>query len=177
MYIDKDNNVVNALNSYVWKLLQVNLGWTKTDFQGSNPIIPAAQMPEFNDNGHDYIVYSSTANPSGPLWAIKSETVAYTIYSNSTTSADAVVNMLHSALERMDESAADINNWIDQERAHNGETSQNLTRAVSFMSVWATVAEKAGNPSDEQGGQVASTILLNVLYTEHNNVVTRFQYP
>lgn len=172
-YTDRGTNAVYAMNSYTLKLLKVNLDWNPADYKNGTPIIPAAQQPEFNDIGRTFIVYSSAVNAAMDLWAQKSETLAYTIYSPSTTSADAVVNLLTDVFERQDEAAADVNEWLDLERAGG------KTRDISFHSIKANLGEKS-NPPDQEGGYYSAVVMLNLLYSTRENVpmLTRgFTYP
>lgn len=179
MYQDRHSNAIYALNSYVWKLLEVNLGWNISDYKQGRPILPAAQQPEFTNVGKTFLVYNSAINPS--IYPLRSETMAYTIYSPSTTAADAVVNLLTDAFEREDEAATDVNDWLDIER--NGvlasdQEDPNLRR-VSFQSVRSTMGEKS-NPPDQEGGWYSAVVMIDLMYNDHGDtgIQTRgFTYP
>lgn len=162
-------NAVYRLNSYVFKVLEANLGWDKADYDGATPIIPSAQQPEFLALGKPFIVYSSATDPVGHLYALKSESVAYTIYGQFPDDVDKIANLLGKAFEGQDDSAYHINQHLDDEGANKG---------VSFASAVATMVEKADS-ADEEGGLVAATVMLKIMYVEHNDDVqlSGFTYP
>lgn len=171
-------SAIYALNSYTFKLLEANLDWNVSDYANRRPIIPAAQQPEFKDVGHDFIVYTSAINPAVELWPIQSETVAYTIYSKSTTSADRVVDLLVKAFQRQDESAADVNEWLSRERAGGGSNK----RLVGFTSIQSTLGEKS-NPADQEDGLYNAVVMISLNYVTLDDpevpplILNGFTYP
>ena len=80
MYRDVDKNASYALRSYVWKLLEANLGWTEADYKSSVPIIPSAQQPEFMEIGRAFLVYGSAIQPASHLYAHRTESVSFNVY-------------------------------------------------------------------------------------------------
>lgn len=169
-----DANPVYALNAYVWKLLETNLGWTKKSYNGIVPIVPASQQPELLQTGQTFLVYGSAKTSAGHLYSLKGETVSYTVYGTSVAQINRVINLLTDVFDRQDEAAADINYWLE-----NGRKKED----VSFASVKSGASQKA-DPADEEGGFLAGFVLLDVLYTkpEQNEdgtpkVVTRFSTP
>lgn len=169
----KNNNATSALNSYVWKLLESNLGWTKSNYKGIVPIVPLAQQPELLQIGRAFLVYGSNSQQATHLYALKGESVAYTIYATTVVEANKIAQLLTDAFERQDVAAADVNDWLYTEQQATGNN-----RGVSFGSIRTTLAQKA-EPADEEGGFVASFVLLDVRYTAPNPtiVTTDFTYP
>ena len=160
-----DFNAVYALNSYVWKLLEANLGWTRDDYQGRTPIIPTAQQPELMQSGKAFLVYGSAIHQPTHLYALRNEAVSYTIYAPSSTDANKIANLLNAAFERQDEAADDVNHWLGVE---------NKSRGVSFGTIRAVMVEKA-EPADEEGGYVAALVMLDTKYTsDESNIITTF---
>lgn len=160
MYTDRDKNATYALNSYVWKLVEANLGWEKSDYKGAAPIIPSQQQPEFMEIGKPFIVYGSAIQPAGHLYALRTESVSYNVYGTGHTEVNAVINLLAETFDRQDEAAADVNEWLAIEGPHRPAGK----RAVSFGSIRTVMSERA-EPSDEEGGFVAGFIMLEVKYT------------
>lgn len=161
----KANNAVYALNSYVWKLLQANLGWTTS---GQPPIKPTQQQPEMMQAGTAFLVYGSSNQNPGHNYALRKESVVYTIYAPSSTEANNVVNLLVEAFERQDEAAADVNQHLHLEGKNRG---------VSFGSVEATGSIHA-EPADEEGGFVEGLVMLEIIYTVQSTAqTTGFTYP
>lgn len=154
-----DNNAVYALNSYLWKLLEANMGWKKADYKNAVPIIPAGQQPEFQDIGKTFLVYGSAINKPGHLFAIRTESVTYAIIGVSSTEVNKVINLMATAFERQDEAAADVNSWLEVEENHT-----NKSRGISFKSVNIIMTERA-EPAESEGGFVTGTIMLNTSYT------------
>lgn len=144
----KGKSAVYALNKYTWALLKENLGWT--EFQGVPRIIPIAQQPELMQDGKTFIVYGSAFQPPNHLYALNTESIAYTIYGTSATEVDNVANMLYEVFKRQDEAAADVNAF-----ANSG---------VSFGSVRCVMTANA-EPADQEGGFVSALVMLEVKYT------------
>lgn len=172
-YDDKLTNGMYAINSYTWKLLQANMGWTSSNYKGARPIIPSAQQPEFMEIGKSFIVYTSMITPAPDLWMVTSETLAYTIYSKSTTEADHIANILYDTFKRQDEAARDVNEWIDTERAGS------KLREVSFTNIRATMTDKS-NAKDEESGYYNALFMAIIQYHNMNGQVPQtngFTYP
>lgn len=163
VYLDK--NATYALNSYVWKLLEANLGWEKSSYKGATPIIPTAQQPELMETGNTFLVYGSAVHPAEHLYALRRESVSYVIYGPSSTEVNKVINLLVDTFERQDEAAADVNDWLDAEAEGRG-----YARNISFGTIREVLTERA-EPADEEGGYVAGTIMLELKYTVNNQTV------
>lgn len=162
----KMNNAAYALNSYIWKLLEANLEWNKESYNGLVPIVPLAQQPELMQSGKPFLVYGSTDHPAGHLYALKSIGVAYTIYATTVNEANTIATLLVDTFERQDEAADDVNAWLNTEAAGRGSS-----RGISFGTIKTNMAQKA-EPADEEGGYVASFVLLEARYTAPNNTLT-----
>lgn len=171
-YRDRDTNMMYALNTYVWKVLEANLGYSKTDYRDTVPIIPRQQVPEYLEIAKPFIVYGSAQHPSTDFWGVKRESVAYNVYSTSTTTSDGIINLLTNVLERQDEAAADINQHLDDLVSRSGDTA----RKITFGSVRVTVTNDS-SPSDEEGGFYSSLLMLDVIYTIYPVIkTTGFSY-
>lgn len=160
-YNDRPTNAVYALNSYVWKLLEANLGWKKSDYHTGTPIIPVAQQPELMDTGKAFLVYGSAMHPAQHLYALRSGAVSYNVHAVTSTEANAVLSLLAETFERQDEAAADVNEWLAVEGLPGNRPTGK--RQVSFTTVKATMSEQA-EPADEEGGYVSGFIMLEIGY-------------
>jgi hypothetical protein len=166
----KESNAAYALRSYVWKLLRVNLGWDQNDY-GLVPIITLAQQPEVMQSGKPFLVYGSAFYSPNHLYALRGESISFNIFSTDVDEANTIANLLMDTFERQDESASDVNDWIDLER-ENGKD-----RNVSFATINAVLVEKAV-PSDDEGGFVSALVMLDTKYTSERTPVTQFiDYP
>ncbi len=166
-YNDRDYNAVYALNSYLFKVLEANLGWTKVD--NGLPFYPTQQQPEAMQAGNTFIVYGSSNQFRPHYNGTRTESISYTVYSKSSTDANAVINLLVDCFERQDEAVADVNNHTDADPRN---------RKVSFGAINPKMTEHA-EPADEEGGYVSSFILLEAIYTVSNDtaVFSGFTYP
>lgn len=154
----EDNNAVYALNSYLWKLLEANLGWTKATYQGATPIIPLAQQPEFMALGKPFIIYGSSVHPTKHLYAVRKESVSYVIYSQSTTEINRIINLLVETFERQDEAAADVNEWLDADGAVNEPWG------VSFKSISTTLSDPP-REAEQEGGWNGGNVMLELQFS------------
>lgn len=167
----EDKNAAYALNSYLWKLLEANLGWTKVN--GLTPIIPVAQQPELMQSGEPFIVYGSAIHQPQHLYVMRKEAVSYMIYATTVGKINETVDLLVEAFERQDEAAIDVNEWLDTEAAGRGEH-----RGVYFSTIRVTMAEKAEDAAEEEGGYVVGLVMLETRYTKDSGGIqtTGFTY-
>lgn len=163
----KEKNAVYALNSYMWKLVEANLGWTR--WNGVPPIIPVQQQPEIMQSGKSFMVYGSAFHPPGHLYQHKKQAASYMIYATTATEVNRIVELLFETFQRQDVAAHEVNDWLVTE----GESREGGHRGVYFTSVKSTMAEKAEDPSEEEGGYFAGMVLVEMQYTtDPSNIVT-----
>lgn len=162
----RDNAGAYALNSYTWKLLEANLGWTKVLVEGKGeivPIVPIAQQPELMATGKPFIVYGSARHPADHLYQLVHESISYTIYAAgkiAATDVNKICNLLAETYARQDVAAADVNEWLAEEEAGRG-----ISRDLGFSSI-RTIVAKGADPADEEGGYVAGLVMVEAKYVE-----------
>lgn len=161
----KGKSALYALNSYVWKLVEANLGWARVS--GVPPIVPVQQQPELMQTGKAFIVYGSAYHPPSHLYQHKKEAVSYMIYATSATEVNNIIDLLFDTFERQDVAARDVNDWLVEEAKPGNRTGGH--RGVYFTSVKSTMAEKAEDPSEEEGGYFAGMVLIEMQYTQDTN--------
>jgi hypothetical protein len=178
MTYDNENNqnAVYALNSYIWKLLEANLGWDKADYTNRTPIIPVSQQPEFLQTARPFLVYGSALHPAEHLYSLKKEAVSYMIYSKSATEVNRIVDLLNETFARQDDAAEDVNNWLAVEGTPGNRAT---ARRVHFGTIRAIMAEKAEDAPESEGGYAAGLVLVEAKYTvDDSNIITSgFTYP
>lgn len=155
----KGKQAVYAINSYVWKLLEANLGWER--WKGIPPIIPVQQQPEIMQSGKAFMVYGSAIHPPTHLYQHKKSAVSYMIYAPSSTEVNNIVQLLSDVFERQDWAAHDVNDWLSTE----AESRESGHRGVYFTTISSTMAEKAEDPADQEGGYSAGMVMLEMKYT------------
>ena len=107
-----DLAATHGLRKYIWQLLQTELGWNASNYGGLTPLVTPEQQPELNAFNAPYIVYSFGKSPNGSLWQIEREIAVFTIFSASAAEINQVVNLLTTKLNKMDESARDVNDYL-----------------------------------------------------------------
>lgn len=171
-YADKNQgNATYALNSYTWKLLEANLGWNKSDYDNGVAIIPSAQQPELMTTGNPFLTYGSMIRPTSHLYVLREESIAYNIYSKSSTEVNRVVNLISDAYIRQDDSARDVNEWLSTESGvYHPEMNppryvgaRGYAREVSFTSIRTMMSERA-EPTDIEGGYVSGFVLIEMQF-------------
>lgn len=75
------------------------------------PIIPAQQVPEFNNllPGKTYLIYDLIQSGVGVAWWMSQETITFTIVSRDSTEILAISNLITDVFRRYDKTAKDIN--------------------------------------------------------------------
>lgn len=179
-------NAVYALNSYIFKALQVNLNWTSITYTNQfgetvkgRPIIPSQQQPEIIDTGKPFLVYGSTIQPASGTPGLVNEYVVYTVWSTSATDANDIANFLHDLFEDRDNAPDAVNSWLDAEGGYDFNTGTNSRRDryVSFTAIRSGLIEKA-EPADQEDGWVAASVTIDIQYQKKGHApVTRFVYP
>lgn len=169
-YTDRNSNVVYALNSYVRKLLSVNLGIDSDDYGDLDPVIPSSQQPELLATAKPFIVYGSGTHPASHLYQLRKEAISYTVYGTGPTEVNKICNLLVSAFERQDDAVRDVNDWIDLEGQHRASGK----RDVHFAGIRLTMSQKA-EPGDEEGGYSSALVMIETQYTiVEEPIVTSF---
>lgn len=114
---DYTRSAIYDIRSFLWSELKTAGILDENDYyaDGFNtalvPIIPAQQIPEFNNNlpGRPYIVYDLVARPYGEQWWISEEIVTFTIVSRSANQIQTMMNFMTDIFRRYDKSATDLN--------------------------------------------------------------------
>jgi hypothetical protein len=75
------------------------------------PIIPAQQVPEFNNllPGKTYLIYDILQTSTGVAWWMSQETITLTVASISTTEIQTIINFITDVFRRYDTSAKEVN--------------------------------------------------------------------
>ena len=75
------------------------------------PIIPAQQVPEFNNllPGKPYIIYDIMQNPTSVAWWMNEEIVTLNIISTNALQIQTIINFIHDVFRRYDKSAKEVN--------------------------------------------------------------------
>lgn len=160
-------NATFGVNKYLWAQLQNHLGWNKSNYGGMTPITTPQDQKVFQAFEAPYIVYNFKSNASTKdNYMMRGDQIAYAIYSTKESDVRAAVNLLTYLFDRMDNSAADVNAWMDHEY---NTTSDNTLKAIKdkidFKSTWVLDSD-ASQPSTEEGGRLDGYLVLQTRYTD-----------
>lgn len=80
------------------------------------PIIPAQQVPEFNNllPGKPYITYDLSVRPYGQAWWICEEVLSLSVISTNAAQIQSIINLIVDLFRRYDKAAKDANEYIDE---------------------------------------------------------------
>jgi len=101
----------------LWEELQANNLLSANDYYADGfiepliPIIPAQQVPEFNNllPGKTYIVYDIFQKNYGVQWWMSEETITFEVISTSSNEIQTIINFMTDLFRRYDTSAKEIN--------------------------------------------------------------------
>lgn len=147
----------NPVRSYLWSKLQSELGWNKLETGNLIPITVPQQQPQFNQYTAPYIVYKWSLMPSGEDFLMREEQIAFTIFSSDEEDIRQATSVIDNFLNRYDESARDINQWI----SFNGRDNEK-----KFDYKYTYVISASGpQPAASEAGRMDGMVIVRVCYT------------
>jgi len=157
------------LRKYIWKRLKDTDIFNEDDYYSENigditvPIIPVQQVAELNQflSGKKHIVYDKIGMSYENLWAICCEQILFTIYSTDVSEINEIRNFMTDEFRRVDESARDVNNWVD------------LSDKFQFYSIFIADISPT-EPSEEMEGFLSADIVLEIKYSRASGSNGRF---
>ena len=150
---------VHGVNKYLWSKLESELEWSKANYGGLMPIVPASQQPELNDYSAPYIVYNYSHQSSGDFY-IQEEQIAYAIYSSNEADIRRAINVIVAYFQREDESAQAINDWMTV----NGSV-ENKRFDYKHTKVLSTYGAQ---PPVSEGGRQDGSVIIRIRYTYYD---------
>ena len=157
------------LRKYLWSRLTALDIFDADEYYSDNiaetiiPIIPVQQLAEMNQflSGKKHIVYDKIGQSYEENWMVCCEQILFTIYSTDISDINEIRNFMTDEFRRMDESARDINKWV------------NLSDKFKFFSIFiADISPTA--PSEELQGFLSADVILEVKYARMLDAVGRF---
>ena len=153
---------VFILRQYVWELLKANTDMTEEDYEGMNPIAPLGEEPELTEFDKPYLVYGYALDGRGDLYARKSGSMSFVVYSTTFREITRILNILTTAFERFDEAARDVNEWSSSKPGFNGLTFG----YIQLGAVEGGSPEGPGDRAEEtEGGRMSG--LVNIRFEYH----------
>lgn len=160
----------HVIRQYVWALLRSAdfATWTEAKYGGLVPIVPLNEEPELDEFDGPRIVYEYTHRNTGTAHYRGLGNMTLAIRDNDFRRLGRTMNTLETALGRLDESARDLNDFIDRMK-----TDKNVVYGISFGYVEIGFSQ-SGTPEREEGGRMVGIVDLNFDYfVEYNSINTR----
>lgn len=145
------------LRSYVWNLLQTELGWNKADTGNLIPVVGSQDQPELQNYDAPYIVYSWSLMPSGENFLMREEQVTMKVYSSREDEVRNAVIMLDNQLNRYDDSARAMNSWL---AAHGTTFEKKFDIKYTY-----TISASGPQPAVQAGGRQDGLVIFRICYT------------
>lgn len=155
---------VYALRSYIWALLKANepTTWKESEYGGLVPIVPLNEEPDLSEFDGPRIIYDFSIGDPGTLYARGRGSMTLAIRDHNYRRLTRTMNIVQAALERNDESARDVNDWIEAFADFD----------ISFGTISIGFAE-SGTPETEEGGYMVGIVSIDYDFFLDWNVNTR----
>jgi len=155
-----DYTGTHVVIQYLWHHVRTELGWNKDNYGGLVPIVTPAQEPEINSFSGPFAVYSYSIQPTA-MWIMERDISAISVFSQKPSDVSKFVNLAKAKLERQDETARDINEFL------SSLTDPNLAELKNFDI--KTVSLRSANgpqPPAQEGGRYDGAIVFAVDYVQ-----------
>ena len=155
------------VRSVLWEELQAAGILNKNDYMADGfneplvPIIPAQQIPEFNNllPGATYITYNIVQKNYGVQWWMSHESMIFEIISRDAKQIQTITNFMVDLFRRYDLSAKDINIQL----------TPNSPYQFFFFKIETTDPIQ---PFTDEGGYMSGDITINYSYTRTVDEIT-----
>lgn len=166
---DYTKTAVAEIRDYLWQELQDNNILNKNEYIADgfiyplNPIIPAQQVPEFNNlmSGKPYIFYDFQVDSySDDFWMCSENLILYVVCKDYGKSLE-IINFLIDLFRRMDLTAKDLN------------LAKSNTSKFKYHYFYTNSVESP-QPMEEEGGNQISVIDISYTYSREIGPDGRF---
>lgn len=160
---------VYALIDYAFAVLQRNDPdtWNKSLYGGLVPIVPLNEEPELSEFDGPRIIYDFTNTETGTMYFKGRGTVTFAIRDHNYRRMTRAMNILTESFGRFDESAHDVNEFIELNKAQTG-----VDFNLSFGHIRVPFAE-SGTPETEEGGMMVGIVNIAFDYFTEYDIITR----
>lgn len=155
------------LNKYIWELLKVNLGLKETDYADTQvssrvPIVPSGQDEALVAINKPFLVYGYAEDMTPDLFAKRSGSVSYSVWSTSVSEINNILNIIRAAMEQHDDTARDVNRFT----TNLGGTNI----GIRFGDIYVGYLE-GPSPEETEGGRQVGVITLRYQYHADYEVI------
>ncbi|MEY4331328.1 MAG: hypothetical protein RLZZ196_66 [Bacteroidota bacterium] len=117
---DYTKTAASDIRTYVWDAITDSGILDENDYYADGfsenliPIIPAQQIPEFNNllPGKTYLIYDYEVQPVPVQWWMTEESMTITAISQNYETLIEINNLMQDLFRRYDESASDVNSYF-----------------------------------------------------------------
>jgi len=158
-----------VLRDYAWAVLKASdpTVWNASKYGGQVPIIPLNDDPDLSEYPGPRIIYEFSETDRGVTMYRGRGNMTFAVRDNDFRRMGKTINTLAEAFGRLDESAADVNDYIDRVRAGRG-----VAFDVSFGMIRLELSQ-SGTPEEEEGGQMVAIVNISYDFFVEYNVNTR----
>ena len=148
---------VYVLIDYAYEALaKDNPDWNRSNYENLIPIVPLNEEPELTEFSGPRAIYEYTMSQRGTTPYRGQGSVSFAVHDSNFRRLTRSLNVLDNYLGRMDESARDVNAFVDWLK-----TERNVDFDVSFGNIRLSFIE-SGTPETEEGGPMIG--LINVTF-------------
>lgn len=103
---------VYLLRAYIWQLLKHNTDMDESDYDGLTPIVPVSDEPKLQETGKPYLIYGYVIQPTERgMNFCRHGSMTLGIYATDFSKLTQILRILHTAFDREDEAARDVNEF------------------------------------------------------------------
>lgn len=144
---------VYVLIDYAYEALSAdNPDWLKSNYDGLIPIVPLSEEPELTEFDGPKAIYEYSMSQRGNMYYRGQGAVSFAVRDSNFRRLTRSLNILDNVFGRMDESARDVNEFVDWLK-----TARGIDFDVSFGNIRLSFIE-SGTPETEEGGSMVGVI-------------------
>lgn len=158
-----------VIRQYVWAVLHATYPdvWNSAKYGGLLPIVPLNEEPELDEFDGPRIVYEYTHTDAGSTYFRGQANMTFAVRDHNYRRMGKTLNILEQALSRQDETARDINDFVDRRKAGG------IDYDISFGFIKCEFVQ-SGTPETEEGGRSVGIINISFdFFVEYESVNTR----
>lgn len=163
-----------ALRNYIWAVLKTEepSTWDEAKYGGLVPIVPLNEEPELNEFPGPRIIYEYSLSPRGTEYYRGRGAMTFAVRDNNYRRLTRTMNIIDAALGRQDESARDVNDYLDRLAVPVVSGGQGVDFSLSFGNIYLSFAE-SGTPETEEGGPQVGVVNVSFTYFTEYVINTR----
>lgn len=156
-----------ALRNYIWAVLKANepTTWDESKYGGLVPIVPLNEEPELGEFPGPRIIYEYSLSNRGTEYYRGRGAMTFAVRDSNYRRLTRTMNIIDEALGRQDDSARDVNDYLDRLDSQVGFN-------LSFGNIFLSFAE-SGTPETEEGGPQVGVVNVSFTYFTEYDIIVR----